>query len=229
MTDYRERLLALGDEKNAAFVAKLIPTVPPERILGVRTPALRQLAKELARTTDTTPFLGTLPHFYLEENGLHAFLIEQIRDFDRCMEELERFLPFVDNWATCDSLSPGVFRKRRAELRERIRFWIASDRTYTIRFGVRMLMDHFLDGEFDPAYPGWVAGIRSEEYYVNMMRAWYFATALAKQYEAVLPILEERRLDPWTHNKTIRKAIESYRVPAERKALLRELTVKQER
>ena len=223
MTTIQDRLYVLRDEKNAAFAAKLIPTVPPERILGARTPALRQLAKELKGSGEAAAFLAALPHFYLEENHLHGFLIEQIRDYEACMAQLERFLPYIDNWATCDSLSPKTFRKHRPELLERIRDWLGSDRPYTVRFGLKMLMDHFLDGDFDPAYLDWAAGLRWDHYYVNMMRAWCFATALAKQYEAALPFLEQGRLDLWTHNKAIQKAIESYRIPPERKEFLKTL------
>ena len=224
----RQRLLALRDEKNAAFVAKLIPNIPPERILGARTPALRQLAKELYRTEDVSGFLAELPHFYLEENSLHAFLVEQIRDYDACMAELERFLPYMDNWATCDSLSPKVFKKHRPGLLKKIPAWLASGETYTVRYGIGMLMEHFLDEDFSPTYLDWVADLRSEEYYVNMMRAWYFATALAKQYDAALPILRQGRLDRWTHNKCIQKARESYRVSQEHKAVLSTLKRKKE-
>ena len=223
MTKVQDRLYALADEKNAAFVAKLIPTVAPERILGARTPALRQLAKELKGSEEAAAFLEELPHRYLEENHLHGFLIEQIRDYKACMAQLERFLPYIDNWATCDSLSPKVFKKHRPELLERIRDWLGSEQPYTVRFGLKMLMDHFLDGDFDPAYPGWAADLHRDHYYVNMMRAWYFATALTKQYEAALPFLEQGRLDLWTHNKAIQKAIESYRVPPERKEVLKTL------
>ena len=223
MTAIQERLFALGDEKNAAFVAKLIPTTPPETILGARTPALRRLARELWREQDMTPFMAELPHAYFEENGLHAFCIEQIREFPRCLEETERFLPYVDNWATCDSLRPKIFQKHRTELLPHIQRWLASPETYTIRFGVGMLMAHFLDEDFDPAYLNWVAALRSEEYYVNMMIAWYFATALAKQYEAALPYLEGQTLSPWTHNKAIQKALESYRVSEEHKIYLKAL------
>ncbi len=228
MSAVRERLLALRDEQNAAFVAKLIPNIPAETILGARTPALRSLAKELWREGDVSDFLAELPHRYFEENSLHAFFIEQIRDYDACMAELERFLPWVDNWATCDSMSPKLFRKHRPELLERIRVWLGSNRTYTVRFAVGMLMEHFLDGDFVPETMDWVAELRSEEYYVNMMIAWYFATALAKQYEAALPFLEQGRLDRRTHNKAIQKAVESRRISGERKAYLKTLKRKKE-
>ena len=223
MTEIQERLFALRDEKNAAFVARLIPTLERETILGARTPALRKLAKELRCSDAAEAFLRVLPHETFEENGLHAFLLEQIRDFDRCMAETERFLPYVDNWATCDSFSPKVFKKHRPELLEHIRRWLVSEWPYTVRFGVGMLMAHFLDEDFMPEALELVSLIESEEYYVNMMRAWFFATALAKQYEATLPYLEEGRLDCWTHNKTIQKAVESYRIGAEQKAKLRAL------
>ena len=223
MMDVQQKLFALRDEKNAAFVARLIPNLDPETILGARTPELRRLAKELSKTEDVSGFLAALPHSYLEENSLHAFLIEQIRDFDACMEELERFLPYVDNWATCDSLRPPAFKKNRARLLARIPAWLSSEETYTVRYGIGMLMTHFLDEAFDPRYPDWVASVQSEEYYVRMMIAWYFATALAKRYEAALPYLTEKRLEPWTHNKTIQKAVESDRVSAEHKRYLKTL------
>lgn len=167
-----------------------------------------------------------ISHRYFDENQLHAFIISETKDFEECAEQTERFLPYVDNWATCDQLSPKVFRKHRAELLPRIRRWISSEKTYTIRFGIGMLMQHFLDEDFDPACPELVASVRSEEYYVNMMIAWYFATALAKQYDAVLPYLQERRLSPWTHNKTIQKARESFRITKEQKEYLNSLKVK---
>ena len=223
MTEIQNRLFALRDEKNAAFMAKLIPNIPPETILGVRTPALRKLAKELYRAGEAEAFLIQLPHTYLEENGLHAFFLEQIRDFEACMEAVEAFLPYVDNWATCDSLNPPVFQKHKDALMERVRVWLNSGETYKIRFGVKMLMSHFLEEDFREEYLELVSVIQSQEYYVNMMRAWYFATALAKQWEATLPLLTERRLDPWTHRKTIQKAVESYRITDEQKTLLRAL------
>ena len=227
LTEIRERLFALQEEKNAAFVAKLIPNIPRETILGVRTPALRKLAKELWREGKSGALMEELPHAYFEENGLHAFFLEQERDYSRCMAEVERFLPYIDNWATCDSLNPPVFKKHRAELLERVRIWLASEQTYTIRFGIKMLMTHFLEEDFREDQLEMVSVIESEEYYVNMMRAWYFATALAKQWEATIPLLTERRLDPWTHNKTIQKAVESYRISEEQKAQLRGLRRKQ--
>ena len=223
MTGIRERLFALREPGYADFTAKLIPNVPWETILGVRTPALRALAKELRGTDEAAAFLDELPHAYFEENCLHAFLLEQIKDYDVCMAALERFLPYVDNWAVCDQMSPPVFKKHRAELPKRVKVWLSSGETYSVRFGIKMLMSHFLDQDFRPEYLEQVAIIDSEEYYVNMMRAWYFATALAKQWDSTLPLLRERRLDLWTHNRTIQKAVESCRISEERKELLRGL------
>ena len=222
----RAALFALEDPDYAAFQRKLLPTLPPETVIGVRTPALRALARQYAKHPELDGFLNSLPHAYFDENQLHAFLLMEERDFARCMAGVERFLPRVDNWATCDQLSPRCFSRHKPELLTHVRCWLASGETYTVRFGVGMLLAHFLDGDFDPRFPAEVAAIRSDEYYVNMMVAWYFAAALAKQYEAALPWIEGRRLDPWTHNKAIQKALESRRVPQDRKALLRDLKVK---
>ena len=216
-------LFRLRDEGYRALQTRIIPTVPPERLIGVRTPALRSYAKALEKRSETEEFLRSLPHGYFDEDQLHAFILSERKDFDRCMEEVERFLPFVDNWATSDQLSPKCFKKHRRELLPHIERWIASEKTYPVRFGVGMLMQHFLDEAFEPVYLDWVADLRSSAYYVNMMRAWYFATALAKQYEAALPFLERGALDPWTHGKAIQKAVESYRIPAERKDYLKSL------
>ena len=219
----RAELESLQDMKYREMQIRIIPTVNPESIIGVRTPALRQLAKQYAQDENINVFLNDLPHQYFEENQLHAFILSGMKDYDACLEELNRFLPYVDNWATCDQMSPKVFRKHRKELLNSIREWIGSKETYTIRFGIGMLMEHYLDGDFDPVYPEMAAGVRSEEYYVNMMTAWYFATALAKQYDAALPYIEQHRLDDWTHNKAIQKAIESYRITPEQKDYLRTL------
>lgn len=224
--EIRKELFLMQDRKYRDFQSRLMPTVDPERMIGVRTPALRKLAKEMGKSGDSASFLAELPHRYFDENQLHAFLLSEMKDFPRCMEEVERFLPYIDNWATCDQLSPKVFRKHRNELLLRIPEWIRSKETYTIRFGIGMLMQHFLDEDFDPAYLEMVAALRSEEYYVNMMIAWYFATALAKQYDAALPLMENRRLSDWTHNKAIQKALESFRVTPEHKEVLRSLRVR---
>ncbi len=221
----RKELFRLSDRKYRAFQRKLIPTVDPGTVIGVRLPDLRQYAKQLRKDGDDAAFLADLPHRYYDENMLHACLLSEENDADRCVAELERFLPYTDNWATCDTILPKAFRKRPAALLPMIRRWIASGETYTVRFGIGTLMRHYLDDAFDPAYPELVASVRSDEYYVNMMIAWYFATALAKQYDAVLPFLSDRRLAPWTHNKTIQKAVESDRVPNERKRYLKSLRI----
>ncbi len=223
MTDIQKQLFALREEGYAAFIRKLIPTVSPETVIGVRTPALRKLAKALRGTPEAAAFLNALPHDWFEENQLHAFLLSEERDFDICASAVDRFLPFVDNWATCDQLSPKTFRKNAPRLLPLIDRWLDSDQTYTVRFGVGMLMQHFLDDRFDETYPARVAQIVSDEYYVNMMLAWYFATALAKQYDAVLPYLQEQKLPLWVHNKAIQKAIESFRVTDAHKAYLKTL------
>lgn len=220
-----KNLYGLQDLKYRDMQIRIIPTLDPETIVGVRTPELRTIAKEMVKTGDHTDFMKELPHEYFEENQLHAFIISGMKDFDECMAELEKFLPYVDNWATCDQMSPKIFRKKKEELLIHIEEWIKSDRTYTVRFGVGMLMEHFLDGDYDPEYPEMVAKLRSEEYYINMMIAWYFATALAKQYESVLPYIEEKRLDDWTHNKTIQKSIESNRISDEQKQYLKSLKI----
>lgn len=207
------------------FQAKLMPTLDPQTLIGVRTPILRVFAKELYRENDFSDFLNDLPHKYFDENQLHAFLISEMKDFDLCMGALNQFLPFVDNWATCDQMSPKIFKKHRKKLLEQIKIWIVSEKTYTVRFGIGMLMQHFLDEDFDSEYPKMILEIHSEEYYIKMMIAWYFATALAKQYEIILPILENRCLEKWTHNKTIQKAIESYRISDEQKKYLRTLKI----
>lgn len=207
------------------FQAKLLPTLAPNTMIGVRTPALRALAKKLYKEKDYDVFLNDLPHQTFDENQLHAFLISEIRDYDLCMEAVNRFLPFVDNWATCDQMSPKIFKKHKERLLEQIRIWFLSENPYTLRFAVGMLMQHFLDENFDLEYPKMVLTIQSEEYYVKMMIAWYFATALAKQYESILPFLEKKSLEKWTHNKAIQKAIESYRISNEQKEYLRTLKI----
>ena len=223
--EIRNGLFDLQDSQYRDFQAKLIPSASADKMIGVRTPVLRKLAKDLAKRKEIGGFLNDLPHRYFDENQLHAFIISQLKDYEQCMDEVIRFLPYIDNWATCDQLSPKMFRKHRPKLIDQIRKWIISDRTYTIRFGIGMLMEHFLDEDYDPAYPEMVACIRSDEYYVNMMIAWYFATALAKQYDSILPFIENRRLDPWTHNKTIQKARESYRISPEQKEYLKALKI----
>ncbi len=224
--EIEKRLLELRDEKYREMQIRILPTLDPAAVIGVRTPELRTMAKQLVKEGISEAFLQELPHHYFEENQLHAFILSGMKYFDICIEELDRFLPFVDNWATCDQMSPKVFKKLKAELLPHIEEWIGSDKTYTIRFGIGMLMEHFLEDEFDARYPAMVAEIRSEEYYVNMMIAWYFATALAKQYDAVLPYITEQKLSPWTHNKAIQKAVESYRITPEQKEYLKTFKVK---
>ena len=223
MSAVTQRLFTLADEAYRQFQTPLLPTVEPRRIIGVRTPILRKLAKELAGTAEAEAFLRDLPHTYYEENNLHAFLVEQIRDYDACIAAIDAFLPYVDNWSTCDGWSPKVLKKHPEEVLVKIREWMASDAPYTVRFGIGMLQRYFLDERFNAVYLDWVSAIDREEYYVRMMVAWYFATALAKQYEATLPYIEEGRLPLWMHNKTIQKAVESSRVTAEPKTYLKTL------
>ena len=228
MEDIIARLEALADREYAVFQAKLIPNLPPDIFIGVRTPDLRRLAADLAKNDPATAaaFLAALPHATFEENQLHAFLISAIKDMDACLAAVDDFLPYVDNWATSDQLSPRVFARNHEALLPAIDRWLGEPGTYSRRFGVGMLMQHFLDEDFRPEFPARVAGIVSDEYYLNMMVAWYFATALAKRWEDVIGYVEERRLASWTHNKAIQKALESYRVPDDRKAYLRTLKVK---
>ncbi len=217
------RLFEMQDLKYREFHSRLMPTVPKDTVIGVRVPALRKFAKEIKNTAYAAEFLKTLPHKYYEENNLHAFLIEEIKDYSECIKAVNRFLPFVDNWATCDMMRPKNFKNHLSELLEQIRIWINSNKTYTVRFGVEMLMCYYLDENFKPEYPEMVSKIRSDEYYIKMMVAWYFATALAKQYDAVVPYLEQKKLDADTHNKTIQKAVESYRITAGQKTYLKTL------
>ena len=222
----REQLLSMQDRQYRDFTSKLVPNGDAAQSLGVRFPEIKRIAKTLRREGEAEAFLAALPHFYLEENHLHAVLLSGMKNPEALFGALEAFLPYVDNWATCDTLRPAAFKKHLAELPGRIRQWLDSPHPYTIRFGVGMLMAYYLDDAFDPAYLEWVAALQSEEYYVNMMIAWYFATALAKQYDAAIPYLADCRLDRWCHNKTIQKAIESFRVTDEHKAFLRTLKIK---
>lgn len=217
----QEQLFALQDKTYADFQSKLLPNIPRETVIGVRTPHLRKMARRICNTPAAQEFLQVLPHRYFDENQLHAFILSEEKDFQTCLAELVRFLPYVDNWATCDQLSPACFKKHSKELLPCIQKWIASKHTYTIRFGIGMLMRYFLDENFMPEYLEWVSAIQSDEYYIRMMQAWFFATALAKQWDAALPYIEQHRLQPWTHSKTIQKAIESYRITREQKELLK--------
>ncbi len=219
---YRE-LIRLQDEGYRDLQKKIIPTAEDGTIIGVRTPALRALAKEISKRDDVSLFLEALPHKYFDENQLHAFILSGMKDAKECFALVDRFLPYVDNWATCDQMSPKIFKKHKDTLLLYVDKWIASDMTYVKRFAIGMLMEHFLDEDFKPSYLTKVSKIRSDEYYVNMMIAWYFATALAKQYEATIPFIEKNKLDVWTHNKTIQKAVESYRITPEQKEYLKSL------
>ncbi len=221
-----EELYKLQDKKYRELQVKIIPNIDPDSIIGDRTPELKKYAKQLAADGKADDFLSDLPHKYFEENQLHSFIISGIKDYEKCMDELGRFLPYVDNWATCDQLSPKAFKKHKAELLDRIKTWIKSDKTYIIRFSIKMLMDHFLDEDYKTEYPKMVAKVRSDEYYVNMMSAWYFATALAKQYDTAVTFIEQKKLDKWTHNKAIRKSVESYRISPEKKEYLRSLKIR---
>ncbi|HIR47860.1 MAG TPA: DNA alkylation repair protein [Candidatus Caccousia avicola] len=221
--EIRDRLFALQDPEYRLFQSKLMPTVDPARVIGVRIPDLRKLSRELAGTEQAAAFVRQLPHDYYEENNLHGFLIASLRDYGETVAALEAFLPHVDNWATCDLLHPRAFDKRPEALPDQLFRWLQSDRTYTVRFAMGMLMSLYLDEAFRPEYADWVAGVKSEEYYVNMMAAWYFATALAKRWDDVFPYLTDHRLPVWTHNKAIQKAIESRRISPEQKQILRSL------
>lgn len=223
--DYQKELFSLADRQYAAFQAKLTPSIDPDLFIGVRVPQVRSLAKELVKDSVHDVFFGTLPHKYYDENMLHGVMISLIKDYDRCIELTDAFLPYVDNWAVCDIMSPKVFARHKEQLIVKIREWAASDHTYTCRFGLEMLMTHFLDADFKPEYLDLVCAARSSEYYVRMMVAWFIATALAKQWNATIGIIEGRVLDPWTHNKAIQKAIESNRITPEQKDYLRSLKV----
>ena len=218
-----DKLFKLQDKKYRDFQAKLIPTVDPNSIIGVRTPNLRSYAKELVKEGNYDSFLNELPHKYFDENQLHAFILSEIKSYDECVLYLNKFLPYIDNWATCDQLSPKVFKKNKDLVLKEVNNWIRSKKTYTIRFGIGVLLQHFLDNDFKTEYLKKVANIKSDEYYVNMMIAWYFATALTKQYDDTISYIKDGKLDTWTHNKAIQKAIESYRVSPVQKEYLKGL------
>ena len=218
-------LFSKQDIKYRDFQAPLFPNIDKERMIGVRTPELKKLAKELNGSELANKFIETLPHYYFDENQLHAFLISLIKDYQTCLQEVDRFLPYVDNWATCDQLSPKVFAKHKEELIVPVKKWLKSKHTYTVRFAIGMLMQHYLDESFKEEFMTLVASIKSEEYYINMMVAWYFATALAKQWDTAIKYIKESKLSPWVHNKTIQKAIESYRITEEQKAYLKSLKI----
>lgn len=217
----RDKLYEYKDDEYAGFQSKLTPGIPIEKFIGVRVPDVRKLAKQCIKEEDYNAFLDELPHEYYDENMLHGLILSEIKDLDECLKRVDEFLPFVDNWAVCDIMSPKVFKKHKTVLIDKIRQWAASKDVYTCRFGVEMLMSHFLDDDFKEEYLEIPAKIQSEEYYVNMMLAWYFATALAKQWEATIPYIENDRLPKWVHNKTIQKARESLRITDEQKEYLK--------
>ncbi len=223
--ELRSRITEMQEKEYGDFSAKIINNIDRERIIGVRAPLLKKLATEY-RKTDVSSFLSALPHFYYEENYLHGQFINNIKDFDECLRETDKFLPFIDNWSVCDTLAPKALGKNKPALLKKVDEWHASERTYTIRFGTGVLMRYFLDDDFDISYAKKAASVRSEEYYVNMMTAWYFATALAKHYDEVLSFIENKKLDKWTHNKAIQKSIESFRITDEHKEYLRSLKIK---
>lgn len=221
--EIRQQLFEKADADYKAFHAKLIPNIPPERIIGVRTPDVRKLAKAYLRHPEIDKFLCDLPHKYYDENNLHGFILAGCKDYERCIEYINEFLPYVDNWATCDMLHPKIFGKNHERLKKDIDIWLSSDEVYTKRFAMGMIMSHFLDSDFDESYFPKIAEIESDEYYIKMMQAWFFATALAKQWDSAVKIIEERRLDEWTHRKAIQKARESFRITKEQKEYLKSL------
>ena len=223
MKEIVDLLFSKQDIKYRDFQAPLFPNIEKERMIGVRTPELKKLAKELYGSDAANKFLETLPHYFFDENQLHAFLISLIKDYQTCLKEVEKYLPYVDNWGTCDQLSPKVFAKHKDELIVDIKRWIKSKHVYTVRFAIGMLLSLYLDESFKEEYMELVASVKSEEYYINMMVAWYFATALAKQWNSAIKYIEDNKLDPWVHNKTIQKAVESYRITPEQKEYLKSL------
>ena len=223
MNKLQKQLLEISDSEYATFQSKLTPGISPDLFLGVRVPVLRKFAKEFIKSEDAIPFLNDLPHKYYDENMLHALLISEMKDFDKITTYLDKFLPYVDNWAVCDIMSPKALKKNKEKLIEYIKIWIKSKETYTSRFGIEMLMSFYLDSDFKESYLSLVSAVRSKEYYLNMMIAWFFATALTKQWDASISFITNNALDTWTHNKTIQKCCESYRISDERKAFLKSL------
>lgn len=225
MTDIQKRLYAMQDKEYRSFQSRLMPTVNPDKIIGVRVPQIRELARDVMKNEPelVATFLQELPHQYYEEDNLHVFLVNRTKDFATCLMQVEAFLPHLDNWATCDSFRPEVFRQHRQQVLAKARGWMESGHCYTVRFGIGCMMSYFLDEDFSPEQLELVGGISSEEYYVRMMQAWYFATALAKQYQPTLAYLGKNNLEVWIHNKTIQKAVESHRITTEQKALLRKM------
>lgn len=226
MTDLLQKLFELRDAEYADFQARLTPTISPDLFIGIRVPVLRKFAKEYCKEDDCRRFLSDLPHKYYDENMLHAILISLIKDYDECIKQTEIFLPYVDNWAVCDIMSPKVFAKHKDLLINKIREWSSSNHVYTCRFGLEMLMTHYLDSDYCPDYLQLPVQARADEYYVKMMVSWFFATALTKQWSSAIRIIENKELEPWTHNKAIQKARESFRITPEQKAYLNTLKIK---
>ena len=221
LTKLQKQLFELQDLKYRDFHSKLMPETDKETVIGIRTPVLRKFAKEFAGTSEAEAFLRQLPHRYYEDNNLHMMLITGIKDYEKCMEEIQRFLPCIDNWATCDYPAPKCFARHKDQVLEEAKRWISSGETYVIRYGIGMLMRLFLDEDFSSEYLEMAAAVQSQEYYVNMMIAWYFATALAKQWDATVPYIEQHKLSDWVHRKTVQKAVESYRITPEQKEYLK--------
>lgn len=221
MEEIQKQLFELQDMAYRDFHSRLMPDIDKETVIGIRVPMLRKYAKSIAGTELSEKFIKELPHRYYEENNLHMMLITGIKDYEKCLSEIERFLPYIDNWATCDFPAPKCFEDHKEELLPVIKRWIASSETYTVRYGIGMLMRLYLDEDFDPEYVRLVVGVKSDEYYVNMMIAWYMATALAKQWDAVIPYIEDHCMSDWVHRKTIQKAVESYRITDEQKKYLK--------
>ncbi len=226
MDELQKNLFEMQDMEYKKFHSKLMPTVDENKIIGIRTPVLRRFANEFAKSEKADGFLSKLPHRYYEENNLHAFVVEKTKDFDLAVELTEKFLPYIDNWATCDMFFPKVFGKNKKMMLEYAKKWMKSHHTYTVRYGIGIMMRLFLDNDFKDEYSELVASVKSDEYYVNMMIAWYFATALAKQYDCTVKYIEQNKLDVWVHNKTIQKAVESYRISKEIKEYLKTLKIK---
>ncbi len=226
MNRITDELFSLQDKKYRDMQVKIIPNIDSESIIGVRTPELRTLAKKMVKENNYFEFLNNLPHKYFDENQLHAFIVSEIKDYDECISYVNKFLPYVDNWATCDQMSPKAFKKNTDILLDEINDWLNSKELYTVRFAIGCLMQYYLDERFDSKYLKMVSKVKSDEYYLQMMIAWYFATALAKQYDATIPYIENKKLSKWIHNKTIQKSIESYRISQDKKDYLRTLKIK---
>ncbi len=226
MNELQKSLFALQDIEYKKFHSKLMPTVDENKIIGIRIPVLRKFANEFAKKEEAKKFLSKLPHTYYEEDNLHAFVLEKEKNFEKALKLTEEFLPYIDNWATCDMFFPKVFVKNKEKIFEYAKNWMKSEHPYTIRYGIGIMMRLFLDEDFKEEYLELVASVKSDGYYVNMMISWYFATALAKQYKSAVKYIEQKKLDVWVHNKTIQKAVESYRISGEIKEYLKILKIK---